>query len=132
MNALDTNILVRFLVQDDEQQASVVNTLLAGAETDKKVFFVSNVVLLEIIWVLKSAYGASRDDILLALNELLSVSVLEFQDQPAVRDCVMSAQGNTYDLADLLIAHVGQLKGCVTTLTFDKKAAKSDLFTRLT
>lgn len=131
MKALDTNVLVRFLVQDDEQQTRVVNALLSDAETRKEVLFVSNVVVMEIIWVLKSAYGASRDDILLALNELLSMSVLEFQDQPAVRDFVTSAQGNTYDLADLLIAQVGQIKGCDTTLTFDKKAAESLWFTQL-
>lgn len=131
MKALDTNVLVRFLVRDHEEQFKVVNTMLVDAEADKEVFFVSNVVVLEVMWVLKSAYGAMRDDILLALNELLSMSVLEFQDQPAVRDFVISAQGNSYDLADLLIAQVGEIKGCDTTLTFDKRAAKSPWFTAL-
>lgn len=131
MKALDTNVLVRFLVQDDERQCDIVNTLFVNAETDKQTFFISNVVVLELIWVLKSVYGVSRDDTLIALNELLSMSILEFQDQTAVRDFAVSAQGNTYDLADLLIAQVGQFKGCETTLTFDRKAAKSSFFTRL-
>lgn len=131
MKALDTNVLVRFLVQDDEQQANVVNTLLTNAEADKQAFFVSNVVVLEIMWVLKSTYRVPRDVILASLNELLSMSILEFQNQTAVRDFVINAQGNTYDLADLLIAQIGQIKGCETTLTFDRKAAKSPFFTQL-
>ncbi len=131
MKALDTNVLVRFLVQDDEQQSTVANMLLANAEADRQVFFISNIVVLELMWVLKSAYGVSREDILASLDKLLSMNILEFQDQVAVRDFVISARGNTYDLADLLIAQVGRVKGCETTLTFDKKAAKAPLFTQL-
>ena len=131
MNALDTNVLVRFLVQDDDRQAQVVNALLADAETQKQPLFVSSLVLLELMWVLKSAYEVPRAVILDALNELLSLSVLEFQDQLAIRDFVVGAQDNNYDLSDLLIGQIGCYSGCKTTLTFDKKAAKSPQFTNL-
>ena len=131
MNALDTNVLVRFLVQDDDQQTQVVNTMLADAETQKQPLFVSSLVVLELIWVLKSAYEVPRAVILDSLNELLSLSVLEFQDQLAIRDFVVGAQDNSYDLSDLLIGQIGCYSGCETTLTFDKKAAKSPQFTNL-
>ena len=131
MNAIDTNVLVRFLVQDDELQTQVVNTLLADAETKKQTFFVSCAVVLELMWVLKSAYEIPRAVILDSLNELLALSVLEFQNQPAIRDFVISAQGNNFDLSDLLIGQVGLYSGCETTLTFDRKAAKSPQFTSL-
>ncbi len=131
MRAVDTNVLVRFLVQDDEKQAQIATKLLADAEADKRPLFVSNVVVLEMMWVLKSVYEVPRDEILDSLSELLSMVALEFQDSLSIRDFVSSAQHNTYDLADLLICHVARGKGCDTTLTFDKKAAKAQHFTKL-
>ena len=131
MKAIDTNVLVRFLVQDDEKQAQIATQLLAEAETNKQPLFVSNVVVLELIWVLRSVYEVPRDEILGSLNELLSMMALEFQDSVIVRDFVTSAYGNTYDLVDLLIAQVAKGKGYDITLTFDKKAAKAPHFSKL-
>ena len=131
MKAVDTNVLVRFLVQDDETQAQIATSLLNDAETLKQPLFVSNVVVLELMWVLRSVYEVPREEILDSLNELLSMMALEFQDSLVVRDFVTSAQNNTYDLADLLISQVARGKGCATTLTFDKKAAKAPYFTQL-
>ncbi|MEZ5536329.1 MAG: type II toxin-antitoxin system VapC family toxin [Thiolinea sp.] len=131
MKAVDTNVLVRFLVQDDEKQTPIATRLLSDAEASKQPLFVSNVVVLELMWVLRSSYEVSRDDILDSLNDLLSMTALEFQDQTIVRDFVMSAQNNNYDLADLLISQIAKGKACDTTLTFDKKAAKAPHFTKL-
>ena len=131
MKAVDTNVLVRFLVRDDDQQMQIATRLLADAESNKQPLFVSNVVVLELMWVLKSVYEVPRDEILDSLGDLLSMVALEFQDSLIVRDFVSSAQNNTYDLADLLISHVARGKGCDTTLTFDKKAAKAPHFSQL-
>lgn len=131
MKAVDTNVLVRFLVQDDDQQMQIATRLLADAESNKQPLFVSNVVVLELMWVLKSVYEVPRDEILDSLGDLLSMVALEFQDSLIVRDFISSAQNNTYDLADLLISHVARGKGCDTTLTFDKKAAKAPHFSKL-
>ena len=92
MKAIDTNVLVRFLVQDDEKQAQVSTRLLIDAEADKQPLFVSSVVALELMWVLSSAYRVPRDEILRSLNELLSMVALEFQDSLIIRDFVSSAQ----------------------------------------
>ena len=131
MNGVDTNVLVRFLVQDDDKQTQTVNALFTKVEADKQVLFVSSVVVLELMWVLKGAYDVPRAVILDSLNELLSMSVLEFQDQLAIRDFVISAQQNNYDLSDLLIGQLAVYSGCETTFTFDKKVAKSFHFTKL-
>ncbi|PWQ92233.1 PIN domain-containing protein [Leucothrix pacifica] len=131
MKAVDTNVLVRFLIQDDEIQTQKVTQILSEAEKMKQPLFVSQTVVLELIWVLRSAYEVPRQDILLSISELLSMSALEFQDQQVVRDFVTASHDNTYDLSDLLISQVAKGGGCDTTLTFDKKAAKSPLFTEL-
>lgn len=131
MKAVDTNVLVRFLIPDDEIQTQKVTEILSEAEATKQPLFVSQTVVLELIWVLKSAYEVPRQDILNSINELLSMSALEFQGQQVVRDFVTASLDNTYDLSDLLISQVAKGQGCDTTLTFDKKASKSPLFTRL-
>ncbi|NTW54957.1 MAG: type II toxin-antitoxin system VapC family toxin [Chlorobaculum sp.] len=129
MKALDTNILVRFLVNDDKLQAEKVYHLFREAESQKEVFLVPSPVVLELLWVLQSAYAVSRDEILDALEHLLLLPILEFDRQPAVRAFVSDARKNTCDLSDLFIAHSATLSGSSeTVLTFDKKAARSPLF----
>ncbi|MEN8180272.1 MAG: type II toxin-antitoxin system VapC family toxin [Pseudomonadota bacterium] len=131
MKALDTNILVRFLVQDDELQASKVDQLFASAEQRKETLFVPLLVVLELIWVLQSAYAVARKDIILAISALLQMPVLEFEKQPVLREFVGSAEGFRGDLADLLIAHSALASACETVLTCDKKAAGYRYFTLL-
>jgi len=63
MKALDTNVLIRFLVQDDVNQADKVIQLFSKAEQNKEVLFVPLLVVLEVIWVLQSAYSVTREDI---------------------------------------------------------------------
>ncbi|MBN2382495.1 type II toxin-antitoxin system VapC family toxin [bacterium] len=129
MKALDTNVLVRFLVKDDEQQAQIVYTTFKKAEEQKEVFFVPAMVVLETIWVLESVYEIARNDILAALENLLLLPIMQFEGQPAVRTFITSARSNKIDLADVLIACFAHHSGCDSVLTFDKKAAKFELFT---
>ena len=131
MNALDTNILVRFLVQDDVQQANKVIQLFTKAEQYNEPLFISLLVVLELIWVLQSAYKVSRQDILLAINDLLQMQVFEFENQSTLRDFIISANKYSYDLSDILISQTALSTNCETTLTFDKKASRFELFTLL-
>lgn len=131
MKALDTNILVRFLIQDDKQQAQTVETLLNQAENNKQSFYVTLLVVLELIWVMEAVYEVTREDILLSINELLSMPVLNFEKQKVVRQFISVAQTSRFDLSDLLIALSALQEGCDTTYTFDKKAAKFKFFEKL-
>lgn len=131
MKALDTNVLVRFLVQDDNKQVKVVNQLFEKAEIEKKNLYVTQLVVLELIWVLESVYKVPRNAILHSLNELLSMPVLNFEKQAILRAFITSASNNNFDLSDLLIGQAAISADCETTLTFDKKAAKSGYFKQL-
>jgi predicted nucleic-acid-binding protein len=128
MKALDTNILVRFLVKDDEEQTSVVYGRFKEAEQNKETLFVPMLVLLEMIWVLNAVYAVQRIDILSAINHLLSMPILEFESQNVIRRFLNAAHESNTDLADLLIAHSAKEAGCVSILTFDKRALKSAVF----
>ena len=131
MKAIDTNILVRLLIQDDKKQAKVVQTLFNEAEQNKQSYFVTLLVILELIWVLEAVYDVTREDILHSFSELLSMPVLTFEKQSVLRGFILSASGTSFDLSDLLIAHSAINEECETTYTFDKKAAKFKHFQKI-
>ena len=85
MKALDTNVLVRFLVKDDAKQAQQVYSLFKQAENDQQRLFVPLLVVLETIWVLQAVYEVDDPDILAALNDLLMMPVLLFEATPVAR-----------------------------------------------
>jgi len=128
MKAIDTNILIRFLIGDDELQAKKVYLILKNTESSKKELFVPLLVVMEMIWVLESVYEISRAEILDSISDLLLMPIFKFDQQSTVQQFVHSAQGNTYDLSDLLIAHSAEINGCTSVMTFDKKASKFKLF----
>ena len=112
MKALDTNVIVRFLVRDDETQVRKVDQLFASVEQNKEILFVPLLVVLELIWVLQSAYGVTKNDIILAISSLLQMPVLEFERQSVLRALIGSADEFRGDLSDLLMAHSAQASAC--------------------
>jgi predicted nucleic-acid-binding protein len=128
MNAIDTNILIRFLTGDDDAQAKKVYSLFKQAEAERKELFVPLVVALEMIWVLESVYDISRTQIIETINDLLSMPVLAFEKAAVLQQLVIFAPRNKMDLSDILIALSAKICGCSAVLTFDKKAAGHDLF----
>jgi predicted nucleic-acid-binding protein len=132
MKAIDTNVLVRFLVNDDEAQARAVMNRFKTAENQRDAFFVPLLVVLEMIWVLESAYGIERGEIISALGDLLLMPILEFEHRSVLQDMLSRAAANRSDLSDLLIAEVAHQAGCEGVLTFDRKAAKGELFELIT
>jgi len=131
MKAIDTNVLVRFLVNDDQKQAEQVRTLFVSAQKEREVFFVPVLVLLETIWVLESAYQVSREDLMAVLGDLLLMPVLEFEQREAVNAMLSVASSNSIDLPDALIVQSALYSGCESVLTFDQKASRRDGFEML-
>jgi len=131
MKALDTNVLVRFLVADDKAQAEAARDLLRQAETSGRPLFVPLPVMLELIWVLQSAYEVPREQLIESIQKMLTMPALNFEAHEAVQRMVDSARECQAGLADLLIAHAAIGAGCKTVLTFDKRAARTRWFTLL-
>jgi len=128
MKAIDTNVLIRFLAKDDDQQAEIVYRLFKKAESSKETLFVPITVVLETVWVLESVYNIPRQEILDSINELLLMPILEFEAQSAIINFVSYAKATKIDLSDILIAHSALSAGCECLLTFDKQASDSELF----
>ena len=128
MKAIDTNVLVRFLVNDDRVQSAKVRQLFATAEQERSMFYVPLLVLLETIWVLESAYQVKRSDLIETISELLLMPVLQFEQREAVQSMLDIVADALLDLPDALIAQSALNTGCDSVLTFDQKAARGSGF----
>ena len=128
MKSLDTNVIIRFLVNDDKRQAEAVKSLFIKAENSGELFFISNPVILEILYVLDSVYGYERNQILTALQALLLMKILRFENPDVLQSLVESGGKIKIELEDLFIGIIAKESGCESTITFDKKAARSPLF----
>ncbi len=128
MIALDTNVIIRFLVRDDAKQAKAVYARFKKAEVARERLFIPLLVLLETLWVLESAYEMSRNNILDALEDLRRMPIFDFEADRVLDLLLTSGRKTSSDLSDLLISHSAECSGCDTVLTFDKKASKQPLF----
>lgn len=123
MIALDTNVLVRFLVQDDPLQAQLA-TQIIDQLTDDAQGFVSREVLIELVWVLERAYRLGRADIAVALDGLLSATELDIEGTDEVAPALELYRNDGFGFADLMIAVAARRAGASDLVTFDRKAAK--------
>ncbi|MGY6548917.1 MAG: PIN domain-containing protein [Roseinatronobacter sp.] len=123
MIALDTNVLVRFLVQDDPAQAQLADGLIAQL-SDAAPGFIGREVLVELVWVLERAYGHARADIAAALDGLLAATELLVETAEDVGPAVERYRAGGFDFADLMIAAAARRAGARRLVTFDRRAAR--------
>lgn len=123
MIALDTNVLVRFLVQDDPEQAELAARVIDQL-TDDAPGFVSREVLIELVWVLERAYRLGRVEIAVALDGLLSSTELEIEGSNEVAPALELYRKDGFGFADLMIVAAARRAGAAEMVTFDRKAAR--------
>jgi predicted nucleic-acid-binding protein len=124
MIGLDTNVLVRYLVQDDPEQSAAAGSLFDTFSAEDPGF-VSATAVVELVWVLQSCYETSRHDIQAVMEDLLRTRELVIERADLIWQSLrIFTQGNA-DFADCIIERCGEAAGCDCTITFDEKAAKS-------
>jgi predicted nucleic-acid-binding protein len=123
MIGLDTNVLLRYLAQDDPVQSARATEIIIQQLSEHEPGFVSLVTILEVFWVLKSVYKRSRQDLAGDMEKLLSADTLAIQNEQEVYNAVIALRAGTGDFEDALVGSLGIWRGCSTTLTFDEDAA---------
>ncbi|MBT3375811.1 MAG: type II toxin-antitoxin system VapC family toxin [Lentisphaerae bacterium] len=131
MIGLDTNVLVRQIVQDDEDQAALAGELIEDRCTAASPGHIPLIVLCELVWVLNSAYRYSRSQITLALRQVLVTDCFDVEQHALAWGALADYAGRNVDYADCVIARLNRDSGSHTTFTFDKKAARLERFTLL-
>jgi predicted nucleic-acid-binding protein len=125
---LVTNALVRYVVQQDPEQAAVAARLLEGQDTPEDPGFVSALVLAELVWVLGGAYGYGKGTILAVLRQVLATAELTVEDSALAWRASTEFEQEPADFADYLTGHGNRARGCSRTYTFGRKAGHSPLF----
>jgi len=124
MLALDTNVIVRYIAQDDPVQSKAATRVFEKLISDENHGFITAIALCETLWVLARAYGQPRVKLAEVIEALLKADNLELEH----RDLVWSAREDFLrgkaDFSDYLIARIGKAQGAATTLSFDGNALK--------
>ena len=125
MIALDTNVLVRFLAQDDDAQFEVAAGLIEGCTSDAPGY-VCREVMIELVWVLERAYKYSREEIAEALLSIVTASQLSVENAQDIASVVNLYRKEGYDFADLMIRQAAQRTENRVLKTFDQRLARLD------
>jgi predicted nucleic-acid-binding protein len=124
MNGLDTNILIRYLTQDDPIQSPRVTEIVERRLTREHPGFISLVTMVETVWVLGSVYELPDREIADTIERMLQADTLMVQNEQEVFTAKVALRRGWGTFADALIGALGTWAGCDSTLTFDKKALR--------
>jgi predicted nucleic-acid-binding protein len=124
MPALDTNVLVRYVVQDDATQLATARRLIRKCVSEGLILFVPATVTLELEWVLRASFGYTKDEVLGALSSLFSAAELTFESERALEVALQLYRKGSADFADCLHIALAAQAGELPLWTFDKRAAK--------
>lgn len=124
MIGLDTNIIVRYLTQDDSVQSRRATEIIEHTLSEDNPGFISLVTMAETAWVLERIYDQSHQEIARPIEMMLQADSLLIQNEQEVFIAMIALKTAQGSFADALIAALGRWAGCSSTLTFDKKASR--------
>lgn len=131
MRALDTNVLVRYVTNDDAVQANVVERLFAECQRNREHLFISTPVMCELVWVLKNGLRQPKDEIVKTIDGLVEDDLFQIEHKPLVARALGRYRDGRADFADYLIGQLGWHASCRDTVTFDKALKNAPGFTLL-
>jgi predicted nucleic-acid-binding protein len=124
MLGIDTNVLLRFLVRDDEGQFEKARKLIKREVAAGRRVFVNQLVLMESEWVLRSRYVVPKNQIIEAISGLLDAADIQFEDEQSIEEALFMWKDTAADFADCLIGAKNRRLGCRATVSFDVKASQ--------
>lgn len=131
MRALDSNVLLRYLIGDDPRQAAIAVRIIEECRTVEEPVFVTVLVLCETIWVLDRVYKQSKVQIVEAIESLLAIDLFRFEHERLVRRAFNEFRQSRADMPDYLIGEIAIAAGCRDVVTFDRALKGAPGFTIL-
>lgn len=128
MKGLDTNVLVRYLTQDDQRQARIASAEIEGAAKRNEKLLIRPLVLCELVWVLESAYGFRKAEIVTILDLMMRTAQFEISEKEAIWQALDEYQRGKGDFSDYYLGIANKEEGAEVTLTFDKALKESNYF----
>ncbi|MBC7574734.1 MAG: type II toxin-antitoxin system VapC family toxin, partial [Herminiimonas sp.] len=124
MIGLDTNVLVRYIAQDDAKQSPRATALIDSLSKDRPGF-IPMVCLVELVWVMQSCYQSSRQDVIAILNMLVRTQELRVENIETVINAIRLFAASKADFSDCLIERSAHASGCDYTVSLDAQVVKS-------
>jgi len=124
---IDTNVLVRYLAQDDPSQSPRATSFIETECSPSRPGFIPLVVLVEVVWVSESCYGATRAEIAEIVRRILSTKQLVVQDAETAWKALRVFEATKTDFADCLIERTADAAGCEHVVSFDKQASRAGM-----
>ncbi len=131
MRALDTNVLIRYVTNDDAIQAEAVERLFAECHRNREYLFISTPVMCELVWVLKNGLRQTRADIVKVVDNLLEDGLFRIEHESLMVATLDRYRQGRADFPDYLIGELASAAGCRDTVTFDKALKGAPGFTIL-
>jgi predicted nucleic-acid-binding protein len=128
MRALDTNVLVRYLTQDEPKQAAIAVEEIEGAAVKGEKMLIQPLVLCELVWVLETAYDFGKAEILGVLDQIVRTRQFEVTDKDTVWHALAEYRHGKADFSDYYLGRANERDGASHTLTFDKALKGSPRF----
>lgn len=128
MIGIDTNVLLRLVVEDDDHQSQLARTLLTNTERSGERARIDRVVLVEALWVLRSRYRQTSPQIAAFLSSLLSSRTFALEDRDLVEAALATSATTRAGVADVLIGLTNRRAGCRATYSFDRKTTALETF----
>jgi predicted nucleic-acid-binding protein len=129
---LDTNVLVRYIVQDDPEHSKYATQFIEALCKEDNTIFISGIVLCELVWVLESAYEYPKKNIVEVLEKILRTREFCIHQPEVLWNAFHDYKKIAVDFSDSYIAYLNHANQCKHTVTFDKKATRLSLFKLLT
>jgi predicted nucleic-acid-binding protein len=124
MIGLDTNVLVRYIAQDDAKQSPKATSLINSLSSDNPGF-IALVSLVELVWVMQSCYSATKEEVVAILEQLLRTQELLVENAEIAIKALNIFTGSKADFSDCLIERSANKAGCDYTVSFDANAIKT-------
>jgi len=128
MIGLDTNILVRYIAQDDPDQSRKATHEIEKGVSAGDMFFIADIVMCELVWVMETAYGYVWSEIAQILDRILRTKQFQFENKDLLWQSLADYQRKKGDFADHLIGRANHKAGCLETLTFDAGLKNNPIF----
>lgn len=128
MTGIDTNVLVRYIAQDDEVQAQAATAFIEQHCASGEKIFINHTVLCELVWVLRKCYKLSKPEIVAVLERIVNTAQFTFENHQIIRQALNDYKDGAADFSDYVIGRTNQHHSCAKTVTFDKAASKAEGF----
>ena len=131
MRAIDTNVLIRFFMDDDTNQGSTARRFFEASKAQREPLLITPHVICELVWVLNTSFRLAKDEVVQIIQGIMESDIFTIERASVMRSALLRYGQGRADFADYLIGEIASAAGCRDTVTFDRALKGSPGFTIL-